>query len=101
MRLRDRIFKSDPGSTTGPSPRHNNHEGGTPRSSEYCKRFNKGKCNLGSSCKYEHRCLYCNKFSHGMVVCRKLIFDREKGSNKRDKDSNQKQMPQITGTNSK
>ena len=49
---------------------------------DYCKRFNKEKCNLGKSCRYEHRCSYCNKFGHGVIVCRKLIFDREKGGDK-------------------
>ena len=26
---------------------------------DICRRYNKGRCSFGSSCKYEHRCLYC------------------------------------------
>ena len=40
---------------------------------EACKRFNKGKCHEGLSCKYDHRCTVpsCGKFGHGMHICRK------------------------------
>ena len=41
------------------------------KSTDECKHFNRGKCNLGSSCRYKHRCLGCGKFGHGMHICRK------------------------------
>ena len=41
------------------------------KSKEICKRFNRGKCNLGASCKFDHRCLGCGKFGHGIHICRK------------------------------
>ena len=38
-----------------------------------CKRFNRGKCHEGASCKYDHRCTVpeCGKFGHGAHICRK------------------------------
>ena len=38
---------------------------------EPCRRFNKGKCNFGLACKYDHRCAIkrCGKFGHGAHVC--------------------------------
>ena len=44
--------------------------------SEPCRRFNRGKCNFGTSCKYDHKCSYCFKFGHGAVNCRKAMSDR-------------------------
>ena len=46
---------------------------------EICRRYNKGKCPNGFSCKYEHRCSveYCGKFGHGAHICRK----RKKNNN--------------------
>ena len=38
---------------------------------ETCKRFNKGKCTAGLSCRYEHKCLNCRKFGHGAHICHK------------------------------
>ena len=37
-----------------------------------CRRFNKGKCTFGFSCKYDHRCSVkkCGKFGHGAHICR-------------------------------
>ena len=67
MRLGDRVFKSQ---ENGNSSRSNPFSPGTPyqnnnhnwsKSSEYCKRFNKGKCNLRSGCMYEQRYFYCHK----------------------------------------
>ena len=37
---------------------------------EICKKFNKGLCNAGMGCSYEHRCFGCNKFGHGVHICR-------------------------------
>ena len=49
--------------------------------SEPCRKFNRGKCNFGLSCKFDHHCAYkpCNKFGHSILNCRKLAADREKG----------------------
>ena len=45
----------------------------------YCRRFNKGICTTGASCRYEHRCKYCRKFGHGIHNCRKLKADKANG----------------------
>ena len=44
--------------------------------SEPCRRFNRGKCNFGTNCKYEHKCSYCFKYGHGSVNCHKAQGDR-------------------------
>ena len=46
------------------------------RINEACCRFNQGRCSFGSSCKYEHKCTYCNKFGHAQLHCRKAQADR-------------------------
>ena len=55
--------------------------------SEPCKRYNQGFCPYGSSCKFEHRCVYadCLRFGHSILNCRKLAADRDKANNKSDK----------------
>ena len=86
MRLRDRIIRHDTPNSRQQHQQFNssgenfNANKSTSLTADYCRRFNKGKCNLGKSCHYEHRCSYCNKFGHGVIVCRKLIFDKEKSS---------------------
>ena len=50
-----------------------NQKGNRLFSKEVCKRFNKGKCMNGNSCKYDHRCEYCGKFGHGAHICRKRL----------------------------
>ena len=47
---------------------------GTPKSKrdrEPCRRFNKGRCTFGLSCKFDHRCSVkkCGKFGHGAHIC--------------------------------
>ena len=47
--------------------------GGHPKfkSNETCQRYNKGKCNNGAACKYQHKCDECGKFGHGAHICHK------------------------------
>ena len=81
--LKDRIshFKSDDqgnrGSGSSPNPN---------KKKEICKRFNKGNCNRGFRCNFEHRCLGCGKFGHGIHICRNKKNGTEGGPNKNDKN---------------
>ena len=74
LRLRDRLglvgnqSHHIPGLVQDHSPRG--------KVAEPCRRFNRGKCNYGTACKYEHRCLYCYKFGHSNLNCRKAMSDR-------------------------
>ena len=70
LRLKDRIkFDSPMAQDRGSFGNGNNSGGG-------CKRFNRGRCTYGATCKYEHRCFYCSKMGHGVIVCRQLNRDR-------------------------
>ena len=53
---------------------------------EPCRRFNKGKCTAGSSCKYDHRCLVkkCGKFGHGVHICRIRLAEERNNGNSSD-----------------
>ena len=87
MRLRDRIGGTD--FVTGPPTGQTlDTPPGKSQFSDYCKRFNNGRCNLGSGCRYEHRCQYCHKFGHGILVCRKLTFDKERVNKRNGKREN-------------
>ena len=77
MKLRDRIVKNDNYQSTFHTPTSSG-SGHKSKFGEHCKCFDYGKCNLGSGCRYEHKCDYCNKFGHGVMVCHKLVYDREK-----------------------
>ena len=39
--------------------------------SDFCWKFNKGICNHGRVCKWEHRCFYCKGWGHPVSSCRK------------------------------
>ena len=72
--------------------RHGNDRGRSnynktpPSGTDSCKRFNRGKCTYGASCRYEHRCDYCRKFGHGMFNCRKLTADKERDQKPKNSD---------------
>ena len=93
MKLRDRVAHNDStpiqhnfGGGNKNQGGQGNHKGG--KSTDPCRRFNKGKCNLGKDCHFDHRCTYCNKFGHGIIVCRKLIYDKDKaGKHSKEKNS--------------
>ena len=66
MYLKDRIYhQGDQSRLTGGNSNFNHSKA----QKEICKRFNKGKCMAGSSCKYDHHCLECGKFGHGAHIC--------------------------------
>ena len=87
MRLKDKLGRGFEGSGTV----SRKHEG-TPKRQEdneaidinrICRRFNKGRCSFGPTCKFDHRCFYCFKFGHSIHHCRKLRANKERG---RDRD---------------
>ena len=78
LRLRDRITVGNNWWTIGNASGSNGNGGGKrSQINEPCRRFNRGRCNFGSNCKYKHRCSYCFKFGHGSVNCRKAQGDRQ------------------------
>ena len=70
MRLRERV-NSNNNSQNYSGPGKNGK-----RNNEVCRRFNRGRCTFGTNCKYEHRCLYCNKYGHPIMHCRKAQADK-------------------------
>ena len=74
LRLRDHLRHEPNGG--GQYSSQNTQGGGTPRDGGECRRFNRGRCTYGVNCKYDHKCLYCGKIGHGIVVCRQLKMER-------------------------
>ena len=52
---------------------------GFKKKKDECRRFNKGTCTTGASCRYDHRCTECGKFGHGAHICRRRL--NKQGSN--------------------
>ena len=75
MRLRERLHFNHNNNTPGANKNHKSRLG------EVCRRYNRGRCSYGTSCRYEHRCSFCNKFGHPLIHCRRAQNDRD-----RDKD---------------
>ena len=73
MFLKDRLKGGSSGETTHRGSFRNKGR------KEICRRFNQGKCTVGSSCKYDHRCLECGKFEHGEHICRKKLNKQGEG----------------------
>ena len=67
MRLKDRLGYN--ANNNFPNRSTQSQSPSTPKR-ELCRRFQRGKCHYGLSCKFEHRCAICNKFGHGAHVCR-------------------------------
>ena len=80
MRLKDRL-RFEVNNNSGMRFSQGSHAGGNQtQKGEACRRFNRGRCNFGQSCKYDHRWTYCGKFGHGFFSCRKAAADRDKKS---------------------
>lgn len=48
-----------------------------------CKKFNRGHCQYGASCKFDHnRCVHCGKPGHLKTNCRKLKSEKVQGGEK-------------------
>ena len=92
LRLRDQGYS---GFHNNNGNHGNNQSRNCSNGNEPCRRFNRGKCNFGVNCRYEHRCSYCFKFGHGAVHCRKAIADRGSsgGQQNRDRGNGDGQSP--------
>ena len=59
-----------------------------------CFDFNKGICEYGQRCKFDHRCSFCEKYGHGAYNCRKAKKNGGSGGNngngngRQDRDKN-------------
>ena len=49
---------------------YSNGKGYVKKKKEICQRFNRGQCTAGHSCHYDHWCMGCGKFGHGLHICR-------------------------------
>ena len=45
------------------------HSQSTKNKSNYCWKFNRGKCKFGPNCKFVNRCSYCDSPAHGLNSC--------------------------------
>ena len=88
LRLRDRLSGTNHTfqNSSFTSPNGGSHREQGQKSNEPCRRYNRGKCMAGTSCRYDHCCSYCFKFGHTILTCRKLLADQERASKYR-KDS--------------
>ena len=78
--LRDRIRRSDEGLSGG-------SYSSKKKKGEHCRRFNKGKCTAGASCRYDHRCDVCGKWGHGAHICRNKTGSSPASVNKNNQSS--------------
>ena len=96
MWLKDRLVKSDFRSRNNDQTPGRYAEASTNDKDEkavgvnrICRRYNKGRCSFGPSCRYEHRCSYCFKFGHSIINCQKLVAEHQrrgsKGHDRNDK----------------
>ena len=98
MQLNEKISRSDhPGRNGFDRGGRNQYRGGNSNNSgssnDHCRRFNRGRCTYGATCRYEHRCSHCNKFGHGIHNCRKYIADKGQSYNQA---ANVKTEPNFT-----
>ena len=88
LRLRDRIT----GGNNWGNTNSNVNSVGRAKVNEPCRRFNRGKCNFGTNCKYDNKCSYCFKFGHGAVHCRRAQGDQSQQQQRDgDKDHHKKE----------
>ena len=74
LRLKDKLNNHN--SNNGNYGQGRNGKGNNNKNKEICRRFNRGRCSYGSTCRYEHKCNFCNKYGHPVIHCRKAQAER-------------------------
>ena len=74
-----KMKRNQPGEGTQAAATGNTPVGDKGMRKKVCWPFNFGNCMYGMSCKFEHRCLICNKWGHGAQNCRKVKGNRSVG----------------------
>ena len=87
VRLRERLHLNHNNNTPGANKNYKSRLG------EVCRRYNRGRCSYSTSCRYEHRCSFCNKFGHPLIHCRRAQNDRD---GDKDKTSMNSQVKTVT-----
>ena len=84
IRLKDRIRNDNNNNRQGQG-----HSGRKSGGKEICKRFNRGKCTFGLTCRYDHHCSVpkCGKFGHGAHICRLCNSQEATNSGQRNPDA--------------
>ena len=101
MKLKDRISKFPYQGSFG-SPLNGNHSAvsgseSSQKSNDACRHYNRGNCKFGSNCHYDHKCSYCFKFGHSILMCYKLAADHERKQNSRKDGSYGSNSNNFTG----
>ena len=102
MRLREKLNKQ---STHAASPGLHNNNNNSSREPCWC--FNKGRCTYGKKCKFEHKCMMCNKYGHGTFNCRcggsmhQRRDDRDKNERSGDRHQDHDRQRNCEGRKSK
>ena len=73
FRLKDRLRTGNNNMGSSGNNSNNSHKNDR---REICRKFNRGRCTYGFSCKFDHRCSYCFKFGHGAQNCHCFGLDK-------------------------
>ena len=70
--LRDKLQYSNVNDQRQNKVFDNNTQKSVKKNNKICYKYNGGKCTYGFNCRFQHNCGVCNKFGHGVHICRKV-----------------------------
>ena len=76
LRLREKLITDISYRNSSVGNGENGAFGPRGKTGEICRRFNRGRCNFGANCMFEHKCSYCLKYGHYVLNCRWAASDK-------------------------